>query len=125
MHRRVRRMRQEFLRVTAGNHRPRFRVDEYAVVADGENTRSFMRDHHDRGPKLSRSSRLKLSSKRELMGSRHAEGADLEAKCIVFATEGLLLAHDFISDCRTRVKFGFHLTLPVKAQFPARSRPLR
>jgi len=30
--------------------------------------------------------------------------ADLEAECIVFATEGLLLAHDFISDCEIRVK---------------------
>jgi hypothetical protein len=29
--------------------------------------------------------------------------ADLEAECIVFATEGLLLAHDFISDCGIRV----------------------
>ena len=28
--------------------------------------------------------------------------ADLEAECIVFATEGLLLAHDFISDCGIR-----------------------
>ena len=29
--------------------------------------------------------------------------ADLEAECIVFATEGLLLAHDFISECGIRV----------------------
>ena len=42
-------MRQEFLRVTAGSRRPRFRVEEYAVVADGENARQFMRDHHDGG----------------------------------------------------------------------------
>jgi hypothetical protein len=30
--------------------------------------------------------------------------ADLEAECIVFATEGLLLADDFISDCGIRVE---------------------
>ena len=31
--------------------------------------------------------------------------ADLEAECIVFATEGLLLAHDFISDCGIRAQW--------------------
>src|ERR1700739_1739632 len=30
--------------------------------------------------------------------------ADLEAECIVFATEGLLLARDFIFDCGIRVE---------------------
>ena len=52
MDHRVRRMRQEFLRVTAGGHRPRFRVEEYAVVADGENARQFVRDDHDGGAQI-------------------------------------------------------------------------
>jgi hypothetical protein len=30
--------------------------------------------------------------------------ANLEAECIVFAAEGLLLAHDFIADCGIRDK---------------------
>ena len=42
-------MGQEILRVAAGDHRPRFRVEEYAVVADRENARQFMRDHQDGG----------------------------------------------------------------------------
>jgi hypothetical protein len=31
--------------------------------------------------------------------------AGLEAECIVFAAEGLLLAHDFTSGCGIRVQF--------------------
>jgi hypothetical protein len=45
-------MGQEILRVAAGDHRPRFRVEEYAVVADRENSRQFMRDHYDGGAQI-------------------------------------------------------------------------
>jgi len=41
--------------------------------------------------------------------------ADLEAHCIVFATEGWLLAHDFISDCGIRVELDDSLTEAIKS----------
>ena len=41
--------------------------------------------------------------------------ADLEAECIVFGTEGLLLAHDFISDCGIRINVGQIIRSAVSA----------
>ena len=41
--------------------------------------------------------------------------ADLEAHCIVFATEGWLLAHDFISDCGIWVELDDRLTEAIKS----------
>ena len=45
-------MGHEILRVGAGDHRPRFPVEEYVVV-DGEDARLFTRDHHHGGPQFS------------------------------------------------------------------------
>ena len=41
-------MGQKLLRVTAGNHGPRFRVQKHTVVADGKNARQLVGDNHNR-----------------------------------------------------------------------------
>src|SRR5437773_4704154 len=47
-HRRILRMGQKLLRVAAGDHGSRFRVEKHAVVADGKNARQLMGDNHHR-----------------------------------------------------------------------------
>jgi hypothetical protein len=42
-------MRQEILWVAVGDHRPRFGVEKYTVVADGKNTRELMCNYDNSG----------------------------------------------------------------------------
>ena len=72
---RVLRMRQQFLRVAAGDHRARFRIEKYAVVADGEDARQLVGDDDDRRAQTVAQLENQIVEQRELIGSSPADGS--------------------------------------------------